>query len=77
MAEASGRRAGRMIKVGVAILAAAGLVVQALIPLARDAITGWIPAAIAVAGFVFLTVTKKDTVWVMAGAAIVGLVALR
>jgi chromate transport protein ChrA len=58
-------------------LAAAGLVVQALIPLARDAITGWVPAVIAVAGFLFLAITKRDTVWVMAGSAVVGLVLLR
>jgi chromate transporter len=75
-----GRRADRprvQSAIQAVTLAAAGLVVQALIPLARDAITGWIPAAIAVAGFLFLAITKRDTVWVMMGAAVVGLVALR
>lgn len=75
-----GRRADRpRVKSAIqaVTLAAAGLVVQSLIPLARDAITGWIPAAIAVAGFLFLAFTKRDTIWVMAGSAIVGLLALR
>src|SRR5947209_13371231 len=75
-----GRRADRpRVKSAIqaVTLAAAGLVVQALIPLARDAITGWVPAAIAVAGFLFLAITKRDTAWVMAGSALVGLMLLR
>jgi chromate transporter len=55
------------------MLAAAGLVLHATIPLARDAITGWIPAGIAVGAFVMLVVTKRDTVWVIAGSALVSL----
>jgi chromate transporter len=75
-----GRRADRpRVKSAIqaVTLAAAGLVAQALIPLARDAITGWVSAAIAIAGFFFLAITKRDTVWVMAGSALVGLLALR
>lgn len=58
-------------------IAAAGLVVHAAIPLARDSITGWIAAAIAVASFFFLVVIKRETVWVIAGSAIAGLLLLR
>jgi chromate transport protein ChrA len=57
--------------------AAAGLVIEATVPLARDALTGWIPVAIAVASFLFLVLTRRETLWVMAGAALVGLLALR
>jgi chromate transporter len=54
-------------------IAAAALIIWATIPLARDAITGWIPAAIAIASFLVLAFSKIDTFWVMAGAAIAGL----
>jgi chromate transport protein ChrA len=57
--------------------AAAGLVIEATVPLARDALTGWIPVGIAVASFLFLVLTRRETLWVMAGAALVGLLALR
>jgi chromate transporter len=56
-------------------LAAAGLVINATIPLARDAITGPWPAAIAVASFLFLAFTRYATVWVILGAALAGLLA--
>ena len=49
----------------------------ALSGLARDALTGWIPVAIAVASFLFLVLTRRETLWVMAGAALVGLLELR
>lgn len=55
-------------------LAASGLVVAATVPLARDAITGWIPAAIAVGTFLFLTLTRGATIWVMIAAACIGFV---
>jgi chromate transporter len=75
-----GRRADRpRVKSAIqaVTLAAAGLVIEATVPLARDALTGWIPVGIAVASFLFLVLTKRDTLWVMAGAALVGLLALR
>jgi chromate transporter len=75
-----GRRAERpRVKSAIqaVTLAAAGLVIEATVPLARDALTGWIPVGIAVASFLFLVLTKRDTLWVMAGAALVGLLALR
>jgi chromate transporter len=54
-------------------LAAAGLVINATIPLARDAITGPLPIAIGVASFLFLAFTRYATVWVIVGAALAGL----
>ena len=54
-------------------LAAAGLVISATIPLARDAITGPLPMVIAVASFLFLAFTRYATVWVVLGAALAGL----
>jgi chromate transporter len=54
-------------------LAAAGLVVTTTVPLARDALTGWLPIAIALAAFLFLVLTKRATVWVILAAALAGL----
>ena len=56
-------------------IAAAALIISATVPLARDSITGWIPALLAIAAFAIVGFTKIDTFWVMAGSAIVGLLA--
>ena len=75
-----GRRAERpRVKSAIQAVtfAAAGLVIEATVPLARDALTGWIPVAIAGASFFFLVLTRRETLWVMLGAALVGLLALR
>jgi hypothetical protein len=45
----------------------------ASIPLARDAATGPLAAAILVLSFVVLSFTRIETWWVMVGAAVVGL----
>ena len=55
------------------ILGSAGLLMAASIPLARDAATGPLAAAILVASFVVLSFTRIETWWVMVGAAVVGL----
>ena len=55
------------------MLAAAGLVISATVPLAKDALTGPLAVAIAISSFLFLVLTRKDTVWVVLGAAIAGL----
>ena len=71
-----GRRAERpRVKSAIqsVTLAAAGLVISATIPLARDAITGPLPMVIAVASFLFLAFTRYATVWVVLGAALAGL----
>ena len=55
-------------------IAAAALIIWATIPLARDSITGWVPAAIAATSFLVIAFSTIDTFWVMAGAAIAGLI---
>jgi chromate transporter len=55
-------------------IAAAALIVTATIPLARDSITGPLPAAIAIASFAIIAFTRIDTFWVMAASAVVGAV---
>jgi chromate transporter len=55
-------------------IAAAALIVWATLPLARDSITGWVPAGIAVTSFLIIAFSRIDTFWVMAGAAIAGLI---
>jgi chromate transporter len=73
-----GRRADRpRVKSAIqaVTLAAAGLVIDATIPLARDALTSGLAVALAVGSFLVLTMTRRDTVWVIGGAALVGFVA--
>ena len=55
------------------MLAAAGLIASITVPLAHDAITGWLAAAIAAGSFLFLAFTKYATVWVILAAALAGL----
>lgn len=57
------------------ILASAGLLLSASLPLARDAITGALPVMIVVASFFLLSFTRIDSAWVMVGAAAAGLMA--
>jgi chromate transporter len=73
-----GARAGRpAVKSAIqaVMLAAAGLVLSATVPLAKDALAGPLAVAIALGSFLFLVLTRKDTVWVVLGSALVGLVA--
>jgi len=58
------------------VLASAGLLLSASLPLARDAITGWLTFGIVLVSFAALTLTKIDTVWVVLGGAVAGLAAL-
>jgi chromate transporter len=57
-------------------IAAAALIISATVPLARDSVTGWLPAAIAIASFGVIAFTKIDTFWVMAASAVIGVVGL-
>lgn len=59
------------------VLASAGLLLSASLPLARDAITGWMTLAIVIASFAVLAFTKIDTIWVVLAGAAVGLAALK
>jgi chromate transporter len=54
-------------------LAAAGLIASTTIPLARDALNGPLAIAIAFGSFAFMAFTKRDTLWIIAGSALVGL----
>lgn len=54
-------------------LAAVGLMLEAAMPLARDAITSPWLAAVAVASCAVLVTTRLDTLWVVACAALAGL----
>jgi chromate transporter len=55
-------------------IAAAALIISATLPLARDSVTGPLPAVIAIASFLVIAFTRIDTFWVMAASAIAGVV---
>jgi chromate transporter len=55
------------------VLASAGLLLAAAIPLARDALTDPVTIVIAVATVVLMLVSEIDTVWIILGAAIISL----
>jgi chromate transporter len=55
------------------IIASAGLLLAAAIPLGRDGLTGPVTIGIAAASFVLLLTTKLDTLWIILGAALVSL----
>jgi len=57
------------------LLASAGLLLSASVPLARDAITGPLTFGIMLASFAVLALSKIDTVWVVVGGAVIGLAA--
>ena len=57
------------------VLASAGLLLSASLPLARDAITGPLTFGIMLLSVAVLAFTKVDTMWVVFGGAIAGLVA--
>jgi chromate transporter len=57
------------------VIASAGLLLSAAIPLGRDGFTGPITWVIAVVCFVLLFTTKLDTLWMILGAALVSLAA--
>ena len=54
-------------------LAAAGLLVSAMVPLARDCLTSRTPVIVAAGTFVFLVTTKYSTFWVVLAGAALGL----
>jgi chromate transport protein ChrA len=55
------------------MVAAAGLVITSTVPLAKDALTSPLAVGIALASFLFLVLTRKDTFWVVLGSAVIGL----
>lgn len=71
-----GKRAeNRAVKSAIqaVIMAAAGLIGAALVPLAKDALTSPLLIGIAVVSFAVLAFTRRDPIWVIAGSALVGL----
>jgi chromate transporter len=57
------------------VIASAGLLLAAVIPLARDALTDWLTVIIAVLTVVLLLISEIDTLWVVLGSAVASLVA--
>ena len=55
------------------VLASAGLLLAAAIPLAHDALTDWVTVAIAGVSLVLLLTTELDTLWIILGAAVISL----
>ncbi len=55
------------------VIASAGLLLAAAIPLARDALTDPVAVMIAAVSLVVLLTTKLDSLWLILGAAIVSL----
>lgn len=59
------------------LLAGAGLMISASVPLARDAISGTLTVAVSVVSLLLIAFTRIDTLWVMLGAALVGFLAFQ
>jgi chromate transporter len=57
------------------VIASAGLLLAAAIPLAREALTDWLTVVIAVATVILMLLTKIDTLWIVLGAAAASLAA--
>jgi len=56
------------------LFAGAGLMASAAVPLARDAIANPLPLGILVVSFLVIAFARVDSLWVMLGAALAGLV---
>ncbi len=59
------------------LLAGAGLIASATVPLARDAVTGPLSVALVLASFLVTAFTRLDSLWIMLGAALAGLLAFQ
>jgi chromate transporter len=57
------------------VLASAGISLSATLPLAADALHGWLSYAIALAALIALLVTEVDTLWVIFGAGLLAVLA--
>jgi chromate transporter len=55
------------------VIASAGLLLAASIPLAQAALTDWVTIAIATVSLVLLLTTELDTLWIILGAALISL----
>ena len=59
------------------LFAGAGLMLSAAVPLARDAITNPLSLGIFAASFLLIAFARIDSLWVMLGAALVGVLAFQ
>jgi chromate transporter len=59
------------------LFAGAGLMASTAAPLARDATTGPLSLAIVVTSFILIAVTTVDSLWIMLGAAVVGVLSFQ
>jgi chromate transporter len=55
------------------VIASAGLLLAAVIPLAHDALTDFVTVGIAVVTVILLLTTEIDTLWIILGAALISL----
>jgi chromate transporter len=74
-ARAEHRRARAVAR--AVLFAGAGLMASSAAPLARDAVTGPLSFAIVAASFVLIAITRVDSLWVMLGAAVIGMLSLQ
>lgn len=58
------------------LLASAGLLISASLPMARDAVTGVVTLVILVGSFVAIAFTRIDSIWIILGSAAAGLLSL-
>lgn len=58
------------------LLASAGLLISASLPMARDAVTGVVTLAILVGSFLAIAFTRIDSIWIILGSAAAGLLSL-
>ena len=59
------------------MVAGAGLMASSAVPLARDAVTGVMALAIVVASFALIAFTRVDSLWIILGAGVIGLIAFQ
>jgi chromate transporter len=59
------------------LIASSGLLLSAAVPLARDAVTGPFLLAIVIVSFALIALTRIDTLWVMLGAAVAGVLSFQ
>ena len=59
------------------LFAGAGLMCSAAVPLAHDASTNPLSLAIVITSFLLIAIARVDSLWVMLGAALVGVLAFQ
>jgi chromate transporter len=57
------------------VFASAGLLLWVTLPLARDALNGYLTVAIAVSAFALAIMKKVDSLWIVLGGAVITMIA--